>query len=347
MPRPYWQHILFWLSYILLYAGMKVFFAGSSDMVYPPVTRFLRFVLLEVIFLPWKAIPFYVLFYVLIPRFLEQKAYLKITFWFLLVLFACLLAYRSMIVPVNQLYYNETPDFQIYSFERMLFSLTEILPAIALAATAKLFKSRINALQKMEALRTEKREAELNFLKAQTNPHFLFNTLNNLYGLARKQDENTAPAIMKLADLMRYILYECKSETIPIAKEIEIIEAYIELEKLRYDDSLQVEFKQEIDDLQQPIAPLILLPFVENAFKHGAGENRFGTTIHIELKMQAGKIRFSIENSIDQREESLREGIGLQNVRRQLELIYGEGFELDIQAEGGVFRVDLKINLCS
>jgi sensor histidine kinase YesM len=284
-----------------------------------------------------------VLFYVLIPRFLAKKEYLKITLGFLLVLFVCTMAYRAMIVPVNQLYYNEIPDFQIYSLKRILFSMTEILPGIALAATAKLLKSRISSLQKLEALQAEKRAAELNFLKAQTNPHFLFNTLNNLYGLARKQDENTAPAIMKLANLMRYILYECQSEYIPISQEIEIIQAYIELEKLRYDDSLKVHFIQEIDDMQHTIAPLILLPFVENAFKHGAGENRFGTQINIKLAVVKGKLNFSINNSIDQELKEVNEGVGLENVKRQLDLIYGEKYKLEVGSEGEVFKVNLMI----
>jgi sensor histidine kinase YesM len=318
-----------------------MFFASSSDLVYPPLTRFFRFFFLEIAFLPWKIIPFYLLFYLLIPRYFAQKAYLKLALWFLLALFVCLIGYRSMIIPVNQIWYNETPDFQIYSLKRILYSLTEILPAIALASTAKLLKGRISALQKLEALQQEKRSAELNFLKAQTNPHFLFNTLNNLYGLARKQDENTAPAIMKLANLMRYILHEGRAESIPIAKEIEIIEAYIELEKLRYDESLQVNFKQEIDDLQQPIAPLILLPFVENAFKHGASENRFGTRIEIVLKVEKGKLHFRIENSVDQEVREMKEGIGLENVRRQLELIYGEGFDLKIEVQSAAFVVEL------
>lgn len=343
MNKRIWLHITFWLAYMLLYAGVKVFFAGSSDMVYPPLIRFGRFFLLEMIFLPWKAIPFYVLFYVLIPRFLAKKEYLKIAFGFLLVLFVCIIGYRSMIVPVNQLYYNETPDFQIYSLKRILFSMTEILPAIALAATAKLLKSRISSLQKLEALQEEKRAAELNFLKAQTNPHFLFNTLNNLYGLARKQDENTAPAIMKLANLMRYILYECQSEYIPISQEIEIIQAYIELEKLRYDDSLQVHFHQEIDDMQHAIAPLILLPFVENAFKHGAGENRFGTQINIKLQVAKGNLAFSITNSIDQELKEVNEGVGLENVKRQLDLIYGENYNLELGSSETEFQVRLNI----
>ncbi len=343
MPKRILPHLLFWFLFILLYAGVKMFFAASSDLVYPPLTRFFRFFFLEMVFLPWKAIPFYLLFYVLIPRFFEQKAYLKMTLWFLLALFVCLMGYRSMVIPVNQLWYNETPDFQVYSFKRILYSLTEILPAIALASTAKLLKSRITSLHKLEALQQEKRTAELNFLKAQTNPHFLFNTLNNLYGLARKQDENTAPAIMKLADLMRYILHECQSDRIPVEKEIEIIEAYIELEKLRYDDSLQVHFRQEIDDLQQPIAPLILLPFVENAFKHGAGENRFETKIEIVLKMEKGKLNFSIENTVDQELTEMKDGVGLENVKRQLELIYGEDYALEVESLGNVFRVELEI----
>ncbi len=243
--------------------------------------------------------------------------------------------------------YGDTPEFNVYSFRRLLFSLTEILPPVGLAATVKLLKDSILSQKKEQALRQEKLESELNFLKAQTNPHFLFNTLNNLYGLARNSDQNTAPSIMKLANIMRYILYECSAPLIPIGNEVTIIEDYIELERLRYDERLSVNFEKEIEDHQGAIPPLILLPFVENAFKHGASESRFDIQIDIALKYASSKLEFNIENSKDHDEDTLSEGIGLKNVKRQLDLIYGNNYHLEITAKSSSFMVALIIHFDS
>lgn len=251
-----------------------------------------------------------------------------------------------MVTPLSGLLYGETPDFKVYSIERLLYTLTDFLPAFGLAATVKLLKGRIAFQRKEEALRREKQQAELNFLKAQTNPHFLFNTLNNLYGLARKNDRHTAPSILKLSNIMRYILHECSAPSIPIAGEIKIIEDFIALERLRYNDRLRVTFECELDDPQYPLAPLILLPFVENAFKHGAGEARFEITIDIRLRLSEGKLEFCISNSTDQDGNiSLNKGTGLKNVSRQLELIYGDYYHLTFLPEEGTFKVQLNIDL--
>ena len=143
---------------------------------------------------------------------------------------------------------------------------------------------------------------------------------------------------------MRYILHEGSAATIPIEQEITIVEDYIALEKLRYDDRLQLHFEQDIDDPEQKIAPLILLPFVENAFKHGAGESRFGIRIDIRLTVQREELLFQVSNSCDEA-AVLSEGIGLQNVKRQLELIYDQDHSLNIQPEKDAFCVTLKIHL--
>jgi LytS/YehU family sensor histidine kinase len=328
-----------------LYALVKSLFAGPSDLVYPPLLRFGRFLLTELLFLPWKALPFYGLFYFLIPRYFQHGKYLLTALLFLALLIISIYGFRTMIGPVSWLLYQEIPDFQVYSPQRMIYTITEIIPAVGLASSIKLFLNRMASQDRERELETEKLAAELNYLKAQTNPHFLFNTLNNLYGLARRNDPNTAASIMKLAHMMRYILYECSAPTVALADELKIIENYIELEKLRYDERLQICLKQDIHHPQQRIAPLILLPFVENAFKHGTGESRFDPFIHIELFTTAHQLRFSICNSWDQDQEVVGTGIGLRNIRRQLELIYGPRYTLNIQPEEQQFSVTLTIDL--
>lgn len=340
------QHILFWFLFVMLYAIKNMLFAGPSDLAYPPVLRFFRFLFSELVFLPWKLIPFYVVFYYLLPTYFKRRKYGVASLLFIGVLVVCVYGYRSMVTPLSGLLYGETPNFRVYSIERLLYTLTDILPALGLAATAKLLKGRIAFQKKEEALRQEKQIAELNFLKAQTNPHFLFNTLNNLYGLARKNDRHTAPSILKLSNIMRYILHECNAATIPVSSEIRIIGDFIELERLRYNDRLQVCFESSVDDPQYPIAPLILLPFVENAFKHGAGEARFEISIDISLQLINGQLEFCIRNPYEAEDKELiEEGTGLQNVKRQLELIYGNRAKLEIRTEGHTFVVQLNLDL--
>lgn len=347
MATRIFQHIFFWLGFILLYAIVRMLFAGPSDLAYPPSARFLRFVFSELVFLPWKMFPFYVLFYLLIPFYFPKRQYAPLVLVFVCCLIGALLGYRSMIGPLSNFLYNEVPDFEVFSWKRLLFTLTDILPAIALASSAKLLKGRIATQKKLQALEREKQATELHFLKAQTNPHFLFNTLNNIYGIARKGDPPTAEAILKLAGIMRYILKECKQERISLEKELSLIQDYIALEKMRYDERLQLSFKQKGDIATIMIPPLILLPFVENAFKHGVSETRFEAQILIVLEVDAGKLLFKIENTYDPEVETSEEGIGLQNIKRQLELQFEDHYQLEIDQKEDVFSVQLLIQLAA
>ncbi len=339
------EHILFWFVYVMFYTITDVLFASPSDLAYTVPMRFLRFLFQELSFLPWKLIPFYFLFYFLLPKYFSQRNYFKIALYFSFVLFFCLFGYRSVIAPLSKLLYGTLPEFNVYSLKRFIYSLGDIIPVMGLAATIKLLRGSIAAQQKEQQLQKEKLESELHFLKAQTNPHFLFNTLNNLYGLARKNSPNTAPSIMKLANIMRYILYECNDSSIAIEKEIEIIDSYIELEKLRYDERLKVSFEKNMDDSAQSIAPLILLPFVENAFKHGASENRFDTFIKIQLKLDKKQLQFNVTNTRSEETEVVAEGIGLKNIKRQLDLIYGKNYTLNVTPSPTIFSIDLLIYL--
>jgi len=150
---------------------------------------------------------------------------------------------------------------------------------------------------------------------------------------------------MKLSTLLRFMLYETKNEQIRISDEIKILDDYIELEKLRYDDRLTLSFVREIDNENEQIAPLLLIPFVENAFKHGASESRFESFINLEMTLQNGILEFNIENTKEQNGKKLNdENIGLTNVRRQLELLYKE-YEVSIICEDAVFKVSLTVNL--
>lgn len=197
-------------------------------------------------------------------------------------------------------------------------------------------------------LRVEKQEAELNFLKSQTNPHFLFNTLNNIYSLARDKSDLAPESILRLSKILRFLLYETSGAYIAIEQEVKIINDYIALEKLRYDDSLGVNFSHDIEDMKQALPPLLLIPLVENAFKHGVSETRNQPYVNIHLSVKNRLLLFNVKNSTEafSSDRGVKENIGLSNLRRQLELLYTD-FNLKVQQEGSAFTAALKINLAS
>jgi sensor histidine kinase YesM len=197
-------------------------------------------------------------------------------------------------------------------------------------------------------LRIEKQEAELNFLKSQTNPHFLFNTLNNIYSLSRDKSDMAPESILRLSKILRFMLYETGGEYIAIEQELKIISDYIALEKLRYDDSLRISFNYDVEDMKQALPPLLLIPLVENAFKHGASETPGHPFVDVHLSVNKRQLAFTVKNSSEQvvTDEKVKENIGLANLRRQLELLYTD-YNLSVKQGPAVFTALLTINLAS
>jgi two-component system, LytTR family, sensor kinase len=199
-----------------------------------------------------------------------------------------------------------------------------------------------------QQLRIQKQEAELNYLKSQTNPHFLFNTLNNIYSLARDKSDLAPESILRLSKILRFMLYETSGDYIAIEQEIKIMNDYVALEKLRYDESLHVNFNHDVEDMKQAIPPLLLIPLVENAFKHGVSETRNQPFVDIHLSVNKRVLTFVVKNSAETviDEQPVKESIGLSNLRRQLELLYTD-YSLFVQPKGSTFTASLKINLAS
>jgi two-component system LytT family sensor kinase len=199
-----------------------------------------------------------------------------------------------------------------------------------------------------QQLLIQKQQAELNYLKSQTNPHFLFNTLNNIYSLSRDKSDLAPESILRLSKILRYMLYETSGPYTAISQELKIIGDYIALEKLRYDQSLQVNFNHDIEDMNQAIPPLLLIPLVENAFKHGASETRTRPFVDIHVSIKNRQLLFLVKNSTGDSPGNgkVSESIGLTNLRRQLELLYTE-YDLNLKQEAHEFMTTLKINLAS
>src|SRR5215208_1667431 len=186
--------------------------------------------------------------------------------------------------------------------------------------------------QAAQQLRIQKQEAELNYLRSQTNPHFLFNTLNNIYSLARDKSDLAPESILRLSKILRFMLYETAGAYISIEQELKIITDYIELEKLRYDESLRINFNHDVEDMKQALPPLLLIPLVENAFKHGVSETRGRPFLDIHLSIRKRQLTFVVKNSTETlpEERAIKENIGLSNLRRQLELLYKD-YNLSVQ----------------
>jgi len=210
--------------------------------------------------------------------------------------------------------------------------------------------NHIRLRRSAQRLLIEKQAAELNFLKSQTNPHFLFNTLNNIYSLARDKSDLAPESIMRLSKILRYMLYETGSPFTAIEQDLKVIGDYIALERLRYDDTLRVNFNYDIEDMKQALPPLLLMPLVENAFKHGTSETRSRPFVDIHLTVKNRRLLFIVKNSTGEpageAADKEKENIGLSNLRRQLELQYTD-YGLALQKEPFLYTATLNINLAS
>ncbi|HZH94768.1 MAG TPA: histidine kinase, partial [Flavisolibacter sp.] len=226
-----------------------------------------------------------------------------------------------------------------------------ILPFIhvgGIAVSIKLLSYWHRQKQETVEAQREKLTTELELLKAQLHPHFLFNTLNNLYAYTLDASDKAPEIVLKLSNLLRFMIYESRADRIPLRKEILLLQHYIELEGLRYGDRLDVSFscRGAIDDKQ--IAPLLLLPFLENAFKHGTSKQLDQCWISFDLNVEGNTVHAKLVNSVDgeeEREDTTIGGLGLQNVQRRLSLLYPGRHSLNVQTQDEVFIVSLQLEL--
>lgn len=254
-------------------------------------------------------------------------------------------AWRSIGIALHT-YFSLTTDKSIE--EGVTRQLPYSLMSIIFFAIGKHIYDHFKLRQAAQQLTIEKQQAELNYLKSQTNPHFLFNTLNNIYALTLQKSELAPESVMRLSKILRFMLYETAGDFIPVEKEIKIIGDYIELEKLRYDDTLKVSYCYDIEDMKQGLPPLLLIPLIENAFKHGVAETRFHPYVDIYLSIKNRQLTLTVKNSVSATNDAqqLIEKIGLSNLRRQLELLYTD-YNLSLSTENSMFTSRLKINLAS
>jgi sensor histidine kinase YesM len=225
---------------------------------------------------------------------------------------------------------------------RMIFQL---LFYAAIGTSYRLISDRMKEDEEIKEQENERLKSELSFLRSQISPHFMFNVLNSVVSLSRRKPEMVEPVVVKLSELMRYMIYETNDSIVPISKELAYLESYIDLQRIRFGDDIQINFTHELGPTSSSIEPMLLIPFVENAFKHGVGfiEN---PTIEIELKDSAKELTFHVSNKKgatlnEKKDES--SGIGLANVNRRLELLYPSNHELVIKETDSEFEITLTI----
>lgn len=195
-------------------------------------------------------------------------------------------------------------------------------------------------------LKKEKKQAELMHLKSQVNPHFFFNTLNNLYGLVEQDTVKAQQLILKLSDMMRYSIYEGQNDWVALADEITYLENYMDLHRMRYHKEIAIRFEVEAEDRSIKIMPLLFIIMVENAFKHGVEKLRKDAFVHIRLKATKQQVDFEVENNFDVEQTGGNEGIGLNNLRQRLALVYLNRHELEISSNhNDIYKIRLRLTL--
>ena len=193
-------------------------------------------------------------------------------------------------------------------------------------------------------LENQRLSAELAFLKSQINPHFLFNSLNSIYSLAYQRSETTPEAILKLSEIMRYMLYECNDNKVDLASELQYLQNYIDLQKIRFGNKAFIDFKIDGKVETQQIVPLLLIAFIENAFKHGVASNP-QTPIRLLIEVDEAHLHFFMQNKKHTNNRDESGGIGLNNVKRRLDLLYPGKYNLDIRDERDTYTVELSLVL--
>jgi sensor histidine kinase YesM len=338
-------HLAFWSVYFVQDV-LLIFFVNLTRLPKPAPIDFAFAVANCLVMLLPKLLFTYFILSVVLKQVTSRSDYKRGILYVVLALLFTIFLYRALVVYVaNPFIYHWSDGHTIFYPLGLLVALMDIGFVSGAAIVIKQVRLQAAAREREKNLMQEKLKSELKFLRNQTNPHFLFNTLNSIYALARKKSDQTPEVVLKLSKLLRFMLYESAKPLIKIGDEVKMLDDYIELEKLRYNSRLIVNFYREIDNSNEEISPLLLLPFVENAFKHGPGESHFDSSIHIELILQNGRLTFTIENTKEKAASNgVNENIGLTNVKRQLELLY-PGYSMQVNNEDALFSVSLFLNL--
>jgi len=332
-----WRHVVFW--------SVNVFIWSIFWYIMIAPFSFGRCIAKETLWTPVFLVYSYPLIYWVLPRTLLKGKVKQFIFIILLWAVAGLFINRGYRVYVY-VPFQEAMKYKLIiggggeagSFLCMAISSASI-------TVIKLFKHLIIKQQEWMQVQKEKVAAELQLLKAQVHPHFLFNTLNNIYSFSLEQSPKTPGMILKLSSLLSYMLYDCKTEEVRLEKEIEIMKNYVDLERERYGERIEISWNYEGEIKDKFIAPLLMLPFLENAFKHGTSEQTEKPWLGVDISVRHDTLRCKIANSKNEYVPNSNNGIGIGNVKKRLELIYPERYELKMSDEGNFFVVSMMVKL--
>ncbi|WP_161888699.1 sensor histidine kinase [Pontibacter russatus] len=335
-------HLFFWTVYVVFFGLLY----GSY------IDDYYNAFMVELVELPFKMALVYFNMYYLMPHYLLQKRYLEFFVYLLLLMGAIGALMQFVLLPflIHPLFCPTTCTEDNLTFYRFVKNIVNINYVVAITAVIALLKNWYSHQQAARNLTQDKLEAELKVLKAQIHPHFLFNTLNSLYALTLKKADTAPEVVLKLSSLMDYMLYEANAAQVPLQKELEYIKNYIALERMRYGNRVEVRYTEVGNVAGRHIAPMLLLPFVENAFKHGVSTETTNAWVRIEVKVTGTQLTLLVENCKcgDRASNSTRDmasGIGLKNLQRRLELLYEGRYELEMEDEPESYAARLVLDL--
>jgi two-component system LytT family sensor kinase len=283
---------------------------------------------------------FYLNAFILVHRFIYKKRFLTYTL-------IVLAGFAVAITLHNALLYLFVPDLAIGFMRSARFNTGPYLLALAASTTWQMWRDRIKADQLAQQTQQENLKTELSFLRSQISPHFVFNVLNNIVALVRLKSDALEPTVMKLSSLMQYMLYETTEDKVAVKTEADYLQSYIDLQQQRFGSKVKLNTSIRLANEWDEIEPMLLIPFVENAFKHGVGMIAH-PQIDIKLQTEGNQLLFSVINRYNTRSLETKDktsGIGLNNVRRRLNLLYGNNHQLVVAKENDLFEVSLTIKL--
>ncbi|WP_158799214.1 sensor histidine kinase [Pedobacter sp. L105] len=336
------RHLLFWMG-IILYEVVNEGWKSKDIFSFKLQPEFISII-------PIAMLLTYFNFYGLMPLFYFHKKFASYlaALAVLLIIGGCLQRFCSYAFWIPWGKVNDPGNYYLqietyWNTVRILRNAFLFFPIIAVTMLIKIMRNAMEQEKSLRKMEIEKLSAEISLLKAQINPHFFFNTLNSLYALTLKGSEKASQVVLRLSDLMHYMLYEASASRVLLTDEIEHLSNYIHIEEMRFAGRMELSFQYSGDIDDKLISPLILLPFIENAFKHGITKQSGWITISINVI--GHRLFLKVENSCVTPTLEKPGGLGLINVKRRLDLIYAGDYELELNQYDGVFEADLKLNL--
>lgn len=336
-----WLNILYRykVHHLLLWAGYFAFWMSYYGRFYPSVLAL--FVVVAIYFV-FNAAPFYLIGYYLLPRYFYQRRYLHFAGWCVVALTVSSLCLATILYLLFAGYVSEELMTFGHVAQLAFISVTTIVAGLS---GLKIIVDRIRFDKQAQQMDKQRLESELQYLKAQVNPHFLFNAINSVYFLIKKNPDQAADTLIRLSDLLRFQLYDCSGERIPIEKELEYLRNFVALEQIRKGGKVKVNFDVTEGTTGFAIAPFLLIPFMENAFKHVSTFSEKDNFIQVVLTKEGSQFKASLRNTSDNLVRYEVGGIGLKNVKRRLDLLYPDKHLLLIKEENGIFEVALTLQI--